>query len=101
MASYTIPLIAVPAQEFSAQLGANLLRFKIQWLTQYAAFRVDILRADNTPLTQGRILNVGADLLDGLYPTPAEGEFGTLELVGDEATPDNLGINNSLVWSNG
>lgn len=101
MASYIIPLIPVPAQEFSAQPGANLLRFKMQWLTQYEVFRVDIMRSNNVPLTQGRILSVGADLLDGLYPTPEDGEFGSLVLIGDEATPENLGINNTLVWTNG
>lgn len=101
MASYTIPLIQVPAQEFSAQLGANLLRFKIQWLTQYEMFRVDILRADNTPVTQGRILNAGVDLFNSVYPTPEEGLYGTLVLTGDEPTPDNLGLNNALVWNDG
>lgn len=101
MASYTIPLIQVPAQEFSVQLGVNLLKFKMQWMTQYEMFRVDILRADNTPVTQGRILAVGANLFDGIYPTPEEGEYGVLTLVGDEATPDNIGLNNSLVWTNG
>lgn len=101
MASYTIPLIQVPAQEFSAQLGVNLLKFKMQWLTQYGMFRVDISRSNNVPVTQGRIMNSGVNLFDGLYPTPEDGEFGTLILTGDEPTPDNLGLNNSLVWSNG
>lgn len=102
MTSYTIALLPVPAQEFSAQMGDYLLSFKMQWLTRESAFRVDISLPNGSPLTSGRILNTGVNLLQDLYPPPASGiDYGILMLVGDEATVDNLGINNTLVYTDG
>lgn len=101
MASYIVPLLAEPAQNFSAQLGDYLLYFRLQWMVREEVFRVDISLPDDVPLTLGRILNVGADLLSGLYPTPEAGQYGSLIMSGDTPTPDNLGIDNQLVWSNG
>jgi hypothetical protein len=100
MASYSVSLLAVPAQSFSVQLGKNLLKIKIQWMPRVDSFRIDISKSNDAPVTSGRFLNVGVDLLAGLYPAPEE-PYGSLILIGDEATPDNLGINNTLVYTNG
>lgn len=98
MTDYLIPLDPVPAQALSCQLGANNLRIKIQWMTRYSKFRVDISYVNGLPITQGRILNVGVNLLDGLYPRAT---MGALVMLGDDPTPANLGIDNELVWSDG
>lgn len=100
MPSYRISLIAVPAQTFSAQLGANVFLFKLQWQQRYGYFRMDIRRSNNELLTAGRPLHIGVDMFSGLYPGSTTEGFGTLVMSGDAPTPDNLGIDNQLVWSN-
>lgn len=95
---YTIRLQAVPAQTLSVQLGANLVRLKIQWMARFNHFRVDISYLDGALITGGRIMNIGVDLLNGLYP-PAY--LGQMYMIGSEPTPDNLGIDNELVWIDG
>lgn len=59
---------------------------------QFAKFHL------GSPLTMGRFLLPNIDLLAGLYPPPSI-SYGSLVLEGDQATPDNLGIDNVLVWS--
>lgn len=101
MVSYTISLLPVAAQVFSAQMGDNLLTLKLQWMERTQSFRVDISDSDGVAITSGRTLAVGANLFHGLYPTPQDTVYGTLMLTGDEATVDNLGINNTLVYTDG
>lgn len=102
MTTYRIDLLATAAQTFSAQLGDFLFTIKMQWMNREQAFRVDILFANGVVLTAGRILNVGSNLLAGTFPTPAaDVNYGSLMLIGDEATVDNLGINNTLVYTDG
>ena len=98
MSIYTIPLAAVPAQTLSCQLGANNLRLKIQWMTRFDKFRVDISYVNGELITAGRVMNVGVNMLDGLFPRAS---MGALVLLGDEPTPANLGIDNELVWTDG
>ena len=95
---YTITLQAVPAQTLSVQLGANLLRLKIQWMARFNHYRIDIAYLSGELITGGRIMNIGADLLDGLYPTKY---LGQMYLIGEEPNSTNLGINNELVWIDG
>jgi len=98
MAKYSVSLVASAAQSFSAQLGANTLRFKIQWQERFGYFRVDISTSTGLVLTQGRIMHPEVDLLASIYPKPMQG-YGTIFLTGEPATPSNLGIDNKLVWS--
>lgn len=98
MSIYTIPLDPVPAQTLSCQLGGNNVHIKIQWMTRFNKFRVDISYVNGRAITQGRVMNVGVNMLDGLYPRAS---MGALVLLGDDPTPANLGIDNELVWSDG
>lgn len=99
MASYNISIIPAPAQNFTVQLGQNTLSFKIQWQERFGYFRADIGKQNGEILTAGRIMNVGVDLLQGLYPSSTSNSYGSIKVVGDIPTPSNFGIDNKLVWS--
>lgn len=98
MSRYKISIQALPAQTFNVPLGNNTLTIELQWMVGLGVFRVNILTALGVTLTFGRFLLPGVDLLDGLYP-PSEIAYGALTLEGDRPTPENLGIDNLLVWS--
>ena len=98
MSRYKVTVQALPAQTFSARLGANSLTIELQWMARFEVFRVNILTALGVTLTAGRVLLPGVDLLAGLYPPP-QISYGSLTLEGDQPTPDNLGVANLLVWS--
>ena len=98
MSRYSVAVQALPAQTFTARLGKNTLTVELQWMARLEVFRVNILTALGSPLTMGRFLLPSIDLLAGLYPPPSI-SYGSLVLEGDSATPDNLGIDNVLVWS--
>jgi hypothetical protein len=98
MSRYKVAVQAIPAQTFSARLGSNTLAIELQWMARLEVFRVNILTALGVPLTSGRFLLPGVDLLAGLYPPP-EINYGSLTLEGEQPTPDNLGVANLLVWS--
>ena len=99
MPSFIIPLEPLAAQSFNAQLGDNLVRFRIQWMTRFDKFRMDMYASNGQAISEGRILHPGIDLFAGIYPPGVS--YGRLMMVGDLPTPDNLGIDNQLVWSNG
>lgn len=98
MSRYSVSVQTLPAQTLVARLGKNALTIEMQWMVRFGVFRVNILTALGAPLTSGRFLLPNVDLLAGLYPPPAV-DYGSLILEGDPATPDNLGIDNILVWS--
>lgn len=98
MSRYSVAVQALPAQTFTARLGKNTVTIELQWMARFEVFRVNILTALGAPLTMGRFLLPNVNLLAGLYPPPAV-VYGSLVLEGDLATPDNLGIDNVLVWS--
>lgn len=98
MSRYKVGVQALPAQTLSAQLGSNTLVLEMQWMARLEVFRVDISTAAGVVLTAGRFLLPGVDLLAGLYP-PSKVAYGSLILEGNQPTPDNLGIDNMLVWS--
>lgn len=79
-------------QRFRVQLGNHYLILRLRWLTLYRYFCVDIYE-EGEPVTLGRALLPGINLLDGLNTG-----IGTIILRGDEPTPDNLGIDNQLQW---
>ncbi|MDG9888165.1 phage baseplate plug family protein [Pseudomonas juntendi] len=98
MSRYKVGIQALPAQKLSAQVGNNTLVLEMQWMARIEVFRVDISTAAGAVLTAGRFLLPGVDLLAGLYPPPKVA-YGSLTLEGKQPTPDNLGVDNMLVWS--
>lgn len=98
MSRYRVEIQALPAQRFTARLGNNSLTIELQWMARPQVFRVNIQTAQGQMLTAGRYLVPDVDLLAGLYPPP-DIDYGSLVLQGAEATPENLGIDNLLVWS--
>lgn len=101
MTTYNIDLLPVAAQNLSANLGANNLRLKIQWQERFGYFRVDISDQQGRILTAGRIMNIGVDLLSGLYPANPGARYGSLMMAGSDPTPENFGVDNILEWNNG
>lgn len=100
MSRYSVEVQPLPAQTFSAPLGPITLTIELQWMVRLEVFGVNIFTPQGAALTLGRYLLPGVDLLKGLYPPPAV-DYGSLVLEGDMPTPSNLGINNTLVWSDG
>ncbi|WP_059395634.1 phage baseplate plug family protein [Pseudomonas putida] len=98
MSRFKVQVQALPAQDFTAQLGANTLTIELQWAVRLQVFQVNIRTASGAMLTAGRYLLPGVNLLAGLYP-PSKVAYGSLTLEGDQPTPTNLGIDNVLVWS--
>lgn len=74
---------------FRVNLGGTVVRVRVNWLTRYEYFTVD-LSDDSGPLISGRGLHPQVNLLEGT------GLGGSLYIEGDEPTPDNLGVNNKL-----
>lgn len=79
-------------QEFSVQLGARFLSCKLHYLTLSGQWSLDLYE-NETPLAVGLMLESNANLLEAY-----DLDIGSLYFVGDEATLDNIGIDNSLVW---
>jgi hypothetical protein len=81
-------------QLFSVQLGDNYLDFEINYLAyiDVPCWTVNI-RIDGTPIVMGAMLVPGADIVANYNV-----DIGRFVFVGDEATLDNLGKNNTLVW---
>lgn len=98
MSRYKVDVQPLAAQTFNAALGSNTLILELQWMVRLQVFRVDISTASGSLLTAGRFLLPGVDLLAGLYP-PTKTVYGSLMLEGKQPTPENLGIDNMLVWS--
>jgi hypothetical protein len=96
MAFETIPLVGGAAnahQTQSVQLGDNFLEFRINYITRFKCWSVDISR-EGASLASGAMLAPGADII-----ATHNADIGRLLFVGDEATLDNLGQSNSLIWS--
>lgn len=98
MSRYKVDIQALPAQTFNAPLGSNTLVIEFQWMARLEVFRVSIRTTSGALLTAGRFLLPDVDLLAGLYP-PSKVPYGSLILEGKQPTPDNLGVDNMLVWS--
>lgn len=100
MDKYKVEISALPSQKLTATLGSSTFILSLQWQVTAKVFRVDIADAQGVILTAGRYLLPDINLLAGLYPIPSV-DYGNLYLSGEPATPDNLGIDNMLVWSDG
>lgn len=80
--------------DFSMRLNGVLLDFEVNYLTYLdnPMWSVDIYN-DGSAIALGAMLCSGADILENY-----DAGIGSLIFVGDDATLDNLGIANQLVW---
>ena len=91
----TIPLQggAVNAHQiFFVQLGENFLEFRLNYVTRFSGWSLDILK-EGESLIAGAMLVAGAEITRNF-----EADIGRLLFVGDDPTIDNLGQSNELVW---
>lgn len=81
-------------QTFSVELAGREITFKLDWCgyVDYPFWNFDILER-GLPLVLGLKLVPGCDLI-----APYKLDIGQLWFVGEEATLDNLGFDNHLVW---
>lgn len=75
---------------FRADLGDIVIGVRLDWLTRYGYFNVELSRGDEV-IARSRALHPDIDLLEGLGL-----DAGRLYLDGKPATPDNLGEANKL-----
>ena len=79
-------------QVFFVQLGENFLEFRLNYITRFAIWSLDIYR-------EGELLIAGAMLVSGADITKNyNADIGRLLFVGDDPTIENLGKSNKLVW---
>lgn len=78
-------------QQFSVQLGDNLIDFTLDYL-QSGQWSMTISQ-DGTTLAAGAMLEPGCDVIQAWQL-----DIGSLIFTGDDTTLDNLGTNNRLVW---
>lgn len=78
-------------QEFSVQLGDNLIDFALDYL-QSGQWSMTISR-DGVTLAAGAMLEPNCDVIQAWQL-----DIGSLVFTGDDTTLDNLGANNRLVW---
>lgn len=91
----TIPLKngAVNAHQiFFVQLGDNFLEFRLNYITRFPGWSLDILREGET-LIAGAMLVSGAEITKNF-----NAGIGRLLFIGDDPTIDNLGQSNSLIF---
>ena len=82
-------------QEINANLGGNAVTLHLSYVTSLDAWAMDIYQ-EGAPLYAGIMLLVNADMLEAWN---VRDTFGAMTLVGAEATLDNLGEANTLVWT--
>lgn len=89
---FEIPLEPGPYQRMTATLSERVITIRLRWLQQYGFYAVDLLEGSD-PITLGRGLHPGIDLLAGLNTG-----LGTLMLEGRAPTLENLGRRNRLIY---
>lgn len=91
-----IPLLGGSAnahQQFTIQLGDNLLSFTLNFITLAGpAWSLDVSRA-GVSLIAGAMLEP-----DSVISQPYEADIGRLVFTGLDVTLDNLGVDNTLTW---
>lgn len=81
-----------PNMTFSVTLGARY-RFELNWLTSFGYYMVTVTDDAGRRIIAGKGLHVGVNIM-----SRHTGFDGTLKLEGQPPTPDNLGVENKLVW---
>ena len=79
-------------QVFFVQLGENFLEFRLNYITRFATWSLDIYK-EGELLIAGAMLASGADITKNY-----NADIGRLLFVGDDPTIENLGQSNKLVW---
>lgn len=91
----TIPLqggLVNAHQVFFVQLGENFLEFRLNYITRFTIWSLDIYK-------EGELLIAGAMLVPGADITKNyNSDIGRLLFIGDDPTIENLGKSNKLVW---
>lgn len=83
-------------QRFSQRINDRLLSFEVDYVSYTEKhYWVMNVYQDGTPIALGMPLNSGAILMANHNLGK---DFGQFVFVGDEATIDNLGVSNKLVW---
>lgn len=80
-------------QVFFVQLGENYLEFRVNYLTRFDMWSMDIL-LEGVNIANGAALVAGANITRNF-----SADIGKLVFVGEDTTLDNLGKSNHLVWS--
>ena len=93
----TIPLAAGvdnSHQKFSVQLGDNLIAFEVDFISYLdaPAWSMNLTRG-GVRLASGAMLEPGSDVIQSY-----QAGIGQLVFTGKDATLDNLGVDNFLVW---
>lgn len=93
----TIPLGAGASnahQRFGVQLGENLINFEIDFVSYLdaPAWSMNLLR-DGSMIVSGAMLEPGSDIIQSY-----RAGIGQMVFTGSDATLNNLGIENFLVW---
>lgn len=83
-------------QRFTQRLGGNLLEFRVNFLAyqESPAWILD-LYLDGAPIALGLALSAGSIITE---TANLPEDIGRLVFVGADATLDNLGRDNKLVW---
>ena len=74
------------------QLGGNFLEFRLNYITRFPGWSLDVLR-EGESLIAGAMLVPGAEITKNF-----NADIGRLLFIGDDPTIDNLGQSNELVW---
>lgn len=82
-------------QTIQVQLGDNLVDITLDYRTTLEQWSMKIIQAGNV-LVQSTMLEPNTNIIQH-YPQLRD-TIGKLWFVGDEATLDNLGSSNALVW---
>lgn len=92
-----IPLLPGAAnahQRFSVQLGENLIAFEVDYVSYLdaPAWSMNLSR-DGSRIVAGAMLEPGCDIIQSY-----RAGIGQMVFTGSDATLDNLGVENFLVW---
>ena len=79
-------------QRFSIQLGDNLLDFRLDWIYYYRFWSMSI-SVEGVNRLSGGVLSAGTVVNRHVI------DLGVLTFEGSDATLNNLGKDNKLIWS--
>ncbi len=84
-------------QRFNIKLGDYRIKFKISWVTRHNYFVASIadITEEEKIIAKGRVLNLWVNLLD--HNIKAK-KYGSMIVVGEEATIENIGKKSWLEW---
>lgn len=78
-------------QVFSANLGSDYAGIEMRWNSKSGQWIVSV-SINNAELINEKAYASGTNIFDGFFG------WGMLIVIGEDATLDNLGITNKLIW---